>query len=107
MYVLLCSEARSSPWTEKKNCTYSFTPSYPIFPPFYALPPPHPQSCTLSDLRYAVSATFWQELQDQLALSLLSTKQPFFKKIKDQELDPECSNIKEEEGTYPDGSHES
>lgn len=67
MYFLPCSEAHSSPWTEKKTALTLSPLPLPSLPPsplpilfLYAV---------LSNLRYAVTATFWQELQDQLALS--------------------------------------
>lgn len=64
---------------QKENCTYSFTPSpsFPISLP--SSPPPSPLHThthtlflytVLSNLRYTGSPTFWQELQEQLALSL-------------------------------------
>lgn len=61
-----------------------------LFHPFlsHLSSPPHPSTPTLfsyavlSNLRYAGSATFWQELQEQLALSLSWQLNNLF--IKDQ-----------------------
>lgn len=55
---------------QKENCTYSFTPSSPIFSPLLTPTPPTLfLYAVVSNLRYTGSATFWQELQEWLALS--------------------------------------
>lgn len=77
MYFLPCSETHSSPWTKKKTALTLSPPLLP-FPIFLPSSPQHSPTlflyAVLSNLRYTGSATFWQELQEQLALSLLATK---------------------------------